>query len=77
MLITCWTSCASNPKNDCGYQFPKLPEHERLVGNDTVTVKDKDGNIIFLYVRSSDTVTVPFWYWQKILNYGIDTGGLK
>lgn len=74
MSIICLTSCVST--NDCSYQFPKLPESERIVENKNITVKDKDGNIVFYFDAEKDSVTVPFWYWQKIMNYAIDTKGL-
>jgi len=26
-----------------------------------------------VYDESADTVTMPFWYWQKVFNYIVDT----
>jgi hypothetical protein len=50
---------------------------ERIDDGKNITVKNKDGETVFYYDADKDTVTVPYWYWIKIINYAINTGGLK
>lgn len=51
-------------------------EGEPIQEGRDIKVLDKEGKVIFYYNREKDTVEVPFWYWQKIMYYGINTGGL-
>lgn len=32
-----------------------------------------DGSLVWTYNEETDTVTMPFWYWQKLYNYIVDT----
>ena len=34
---------------------------------------DADGNIVWRYDAESDSVVVPYWYWEKIFDYIADT----
>ena len=34
---------------------------------------DAEGNLVWVYDAEKDTVTVPYWYWEKIVDYWIDT----
>ena len=67
------TSCATT--KNVSVKFPTLGEVERKIQNKNVYVYDKDSQLVFYYDSEKDTVTIPYWYWTKILNYGIDTGG--
>lgn len=70
------TSCRTTEKIADGYRFPDLGEERREVTEEGVTAYGKDGKEVFRFDAESDTVTIPLWYWQKILRYGIDTGGI-
>lgn len=69
------TSCKTTGNVE-GYRFPDLGEERREVTEKGVTAYGKDGKAVFVFDAESDTVTIPLWYWQKILRYGIDTGGI-
>ena len=32
-----------------------------------------DGSLVWTYDKGTDTVTMPWWYWQKVYNYIVDT----
>ena len=74
ILLIC---CATIQKNETEYKFPDIEEVERIDDGKNITVKNKDGETVFYYDAEKDTVTVPYWYWIKIINYAINTGGLK
>ena len=69
------TSCKTT-RNVEGYRFPDLGEERREVTEKGVTAYGKDGKAVFVFDAEKETVTIPLWYWQKILRYGIDTGGI-
>ena len=73
ILLTC---CNSIKVNDSGYTFPSLGEVSRDDDGQNIKSYDKDGNLVFYYDGENDTVTIPRWYWIKLLNYGINTGGI-
>lgn len=70
------TSCRTTGSID-GYTFPDMGEKERIVTEKDVTVLNSDGKTVFYFDAEKETVTIPLWYWNKILRYGIDTGGIK
>ena len=75
MLLILLISCVTT--NKTGYKFPGLGEERREIdGGGNVTAFNKNEEVVFYYDSKADTVTIPFWYWIKIMNYGINTGGL-
>lgn len=76
MFAPVLTCCGTTEKIADGYRFPDLGEERREVTEKGVTAYGKDGKAVFVFDAESDTVTIPLWYWQKILRYGIDTGGI-
>lgn len=75
MLLTLLISCATT--NETGYKFPDLGEERREIDESgNVTAFNKNDETVFYYDAKADTVTIPFWYWIKVLNYGINTEGL-
>lgn len=71
------TSCETTSPATKTYTFPSLGgERSEVDEKGNVTEFDKDGNTVFYYDRESDTVTLPYWYFKKLVEYGIDTGGL-
>ena len=32
-----------------------------------------DGSLVWTYDKETDTVTMPWWYWQKVYNYIVNT----
>lgn len=76
MFVPVLTCCKTTEKNVEGYSFPDLGEERREVTERGVIAYGKDGKAVFVFDAESDTVTIPLWYWQKILRYGIDTGGI-
>ena len=36
-----------------------------------------DGTCVVKYDASTDTVSMPLWYWKKIVRYAVDTGGTQ
>lgn len=78
IALTCLNSCASVSYIKKGsVDFPPLNEEERIDDGLNITVIDKDGQTVFYYDGKADTVTIPRWYWIKIMNYAIDTGGVE
>lgn len=60
MILALWlTSCTSTDKNRPSYTPPDP--------------YDADGNLIWQYDAETDSVTVPYWYWELIVDYFIDT----
>ena len=61
MTLSLWlTSCTSTrPSNRPSYRPPDP--------------YDADGNLIWQYDAEKDTVSVPYWYWELIVDYFIDT----
>lgn len=77
MFAPVLTCCGTTEKIADGYRFPDLGEERREVTEKGVTAYGKDGKAVFVFDAESDTVTIPLWYWQKILRYGIDSGGIS
>lgn len=69
------TSCKTTEKSGI-FSFPDLGEERREVTEDGVKVYNAEGKCVFAYSVEGDTVTIPLWYWNKLLRYGIDTGGI-
>lgn len=67
------SSCATTYKRT----FPLLGEVERIETDTEIISINKDGEKVFIYDKKADTVTIPRWYWIKLINYGIDTDGIK
>lgn len=61
ILTSLLTSCASSPKNE----GPKIPDP--MVNGVSVVVYDETTNY----------VSMPLWYWKKIVRYFIDTTDIK
>ena len=59
-LILWLTSCTSTRPSDVPHFTPPDPY-------------DAEGNLVWVYDAEKDTVTVPYWYWEKIVDYWIDT----
>ena len=34
---------------------------------------NKDGQLVYTYDAEKDAVIVPFWYWEKLFDYIVDT----
>lgn len=62
ILTLALTCCTSTPKNE-SMAIPTLPP-------DPIT---SDGTCIVIYDEKTDTVTLPLWYWKKIVRYMVDT----
>ena len=59
------TSCQSsniNPKSE----VPQFPEPYNT-----------EGNLIVTYDVNTDKVSMPLWYWKKIVRYAVDVQGVK
>ena len=59
------TSCQSskvNPKSEA----PQFPEPY-----------DTEGNLIVTYDVNTDKVSMPLWYWKKIVRYVVDVQGVE
>ena len=39
--------------------------------------KDENGNIIVFYDEETDTVSMPLWYWKKIVRFAVDAKGVE
>lgn len=76
LLLILLTSCVTT-RQENNYTFPTLDEDKRIDDGLNITSYDKDGNVIYYYNGINDTVTIPFWYWIKLINYGINTGGIS
>ena len=75
--LTIFLICCKSTENIIGYKFPTLEETERIIDKSgNVTSLNKDGEIVFYFDAEKDLVTIPYWYWVKIINYGINTGGI-
>ncbi len=73
-LICCKSTEIENTK---GYKFPSLEETERQIDKEgNITSRNKDGETVFYFDAENDLVTIPYWYWVKIINFGINTGGI-
>lgn len=71
LLTSCITARIENE-----YTFPDLGEAERIDDGKSITVLNDKGERVFYYDLEEDTITIPRWYWVKIMNYAINTGGL-
>ena len=38
---------------------------------------DTEGNLIVTYDVNTDKVSMPLWYWKKIVRYAVDVQGVK
>jgi len=38
---------------------------------------DTEGNLIVTYDVNTDKVSVPLWYWKKIVRYAVDVQGVE
>lgn len=68
------TSCVTTETKS--YPFPSLGEERREETAEGIKVYNIEGKCVFFYSVEGDTVTIPLWYWNKLLRYGIDTGGI-
>ena len=75
LLISCRTTKSQKPENN--YSFPSFEEKERIDDGVNITVINKDDEVVFYYDGEKNTVTIPGWYWIKLINYGINTGGIQ
>lgn len=39
--------------------------------------KDENGNIVVKYDEATDTVSMPLWYWKKIVRFAVDAKGVE
>lgn len=39
--------------------------------------KDENGNIVVKYDEKTDTVSMPLWYWKKIVRFAVDAKGVE
>ena len=39
--------------------------------------KDENGNYVVVYDEETGTVTMPLWYWKKIVRFAIDVKGVE
>ena len=61
MTLILWlTSCTSTPTKPLPKYIPPDPY-------------DAEGNLIWQYDPDNESVTVPYWYWELIVDYFIDT----
>ena len=83
MLSIFLTSCQSTiTSNSTGFDFPVLyDEFTSSVSTDTkgnvTVVGNENDDMLFFFNNTEKTVTIPLWYWKKLVRYGIDTGGIK
>lgn len=75
MLMLGLTSCKTSEKSG-SFSFPDLGEERREETAEGIKVYNIEGKCVFSYSVEGDTVTIPLWYWNKLLRYGIDTGGI-
>lgn len=68
ILIIWLTSCTSSPKNNT---VPKITPPDPY---------NADGELVIKYVPDGATVTadgdavlLPYWYWEKVFDYIVDT----
>lgn len=54
-------------------QTLKKSETETVITIDFPEPYDSDGNLIVIYNDADDTVTMPLWYWKKIVTYAVYT----
>lgn len=64
ILTLLLTSCQS--LKNSAQKLPPFPEP-----------KDENGNIIIFYDEENDTVTMPLWYWKKIVRFAVDAKGVE
>lgn len=38
---------------------------------------DDSGNVVFVYDEKTDCVIIPYWYWEKIFDYIVDTQAIQ
>lgn len=58
------TSCQTLKK-----QKSEAPEFPQLY--------DTEGNLIVTYDVTTDKVSIPLWYWKKIVRYAVDVQGVE
>jgi NADH:ubiquinone oxidoreductase subunit 4 (subunit M) len=57
------TSCQSSKIKSEAPQFPEP--------------YDTEGNLIVTYDVNTDKVSMPLWYWKKIVRYAVDVQGVE
>ena len=62
ILILWLASCTNTPKNET----PKT----RIAPPDPYNA---DGELVWQYDKETDSVIVPYWYWEKVFDYIVDT----
>lgn len=63
ILMLLLTSCQSSKVESKAPQFPEP--------------YDTEGNLIVSYDVTTDIVSMPLWYWKKIVRYAVDVQGVK
>lgn len=58
------TSCQSSKKQKS--EVPEFPQPY-----------DTEGNLIVTYDVTTDKVSMPLWYWKKIVRYAVDVQGVE
>ena len=38
---------------------------------------DTEGNLIVIYDVTTDKVSMPLWYWKKVVRYAVDVQGVE
>lgn len=77
IILTAVLTCCTTTQSVSNAKFPDYEVKERVQeesGN--VMEIDSQGNVVFYFDNSNQTVTIPYDYWIRIIGYGIDTGGL-
>lgn len=82
ILITSWNlliSCQSvKQTTDEKVKFPELDiESQQVTENGNVICKNRFGDVVFMYEKSTDMVSIPYDYYMKIISFGIETGGIE
>lgn len=62
ILTPLLTSCLTLKKSEA----PQFPEPY-----------DTEGNLVITYDVNTDKVSMPLWYWKKIVRYAVDVQGVE
>ena len=77
IILTAVLTCCTTTQSVSRAKFPDYEVEERVQEeNGNIKEIDSQGNVVFYFDNSSQTVTIPYDYWIRIIGYGIDTGGL-